>query len=79
METHLVQACHAPQQPLKNHLSGHLGAGRGGDAELWLAEEMLNEQCQRVDIPAHARTAHNGLPYPSCPLNDQMSQGTEQN
>ena len=27
----------------------------------WLAEEMLNEQHQRVDISAHARTAHKGL------------------
>ena len=27
----------------------------------WLAEEMLVEQHQRGDIPAHARTAHNGL------------------
>ena len=30
---------------------------------LWLAEEMLDRQCQRVDIPIHARTAHNGLPW----------------
>ena len=27
----------------------------------WSAEEMLDEQFQRVDIPAHARIAHNGL------------------
>ena len=28
----------------------------------WSAEEMLVRQCQREDIPAHARTAYNGLP-----------------
>ena len=27
----------------------------------WLAEEILDRQTQRVDIPAHARTAHKGL------------------
>ena len=27
----------------------------------WLAEEMLDGQHERVDIPAHARTAHKGL------------------
>ena len=27
----------------------------------WLAEEMLDGQHQRVDIPAHARTARNSL------------------
>ena len=27
----------------------------------WSAEEMLDSQHQRVDIPAHARTAHRGL------------------
>ena len=28
---------------------------------LWFAEEMLDGQHQRADIPAHARTAHKGL------------------
>ena len=27
----------------------------------WLAEEMLDGQHQRMDIPAHARSVHNGL------------------
>ena len=27
----------------------------------WLAEEMLEGQRQRVDIPAHARSAHDGF------------------
>ena len=27
----------------------------------WSAEEMLDGHHQRVDIPAHARTTHNGL------------------
>ena len=53
----IVRACQAPQQPLKNHPSGHLG----GWATPWSAEEMLHGQHQRVDIPAHARTAHNGF------------------
>ena len=33
----------------------------GRRATLWSAEEMLDGQQQRVDIPAHARTAYNGL------------------
>ena len=33
----------------------------GGWSTSWSAEEMLDEQHQRVDIPAHASTAHNGL------------------
>ena len=52
-ETCLVRACHTPRQPPQNHPSGHL---RG-----WSAEEMLNEQHQKVDIPAHTRTVHSGL------------------
>ena len=40
-----------------HHCSGYLG----GWATPWSAEEMLDEQRQRVDIPAHARTAHKGL------------------
>ena len=46
-----------PQQSLQNHFSGH----RGGWATSWLVEEMMDGQHQRVDIPAHARTAHKGL------------------
>ena len=57
-ETGIVRTCHAPRQPLQNHPSGHLG----GWATPWSAEEMLDGQYQTVDIPAHARTAHNGLP-----------------
>ena len=55
----------------------------------WSAEEVLDGQHERVDIPAHARTAcsqrppaeKNGrgslLNRPLCPPNDQVSQGTE--
>ena len=56
-ETCMVWACHTSRQPLQKHPSGHLG----GWATLWSAEEMLEGQHQRVDMPAHARTAHNGL------------------
>ena len=47
----------SPWQPLWNHPSGHFG----GWATLWLAEEMLDGQHQRVDIPVHARTVNMGL------------------
>ena len=53
----MVRACHTPRQPLQNHPSGH----RRGLATPRSAEEMLDGQHQRVDIPAHARTAHRGL------------------
>ena len=33
----------------------------GGWATPWSAEEMLDGKHQRVDIPAHARTANKGL------------------
>ena len=33
----------------------------GGWAVPWLAEKILDEEYQRVDTPAHARTAHKGL------------------
>ena len=56
-ETRMVRACHTPRQPLQNHPSGHFG----GWATPWSAEEMLDGQHQRVDIPAHARFAHKGL------------------
>ena len=41
-------------QPVQNHPSGH--------CERWAAEEMLDGQREGVDISAHTRTAHNGLP-----------------
>ena len=53
----MVQACHTPPQPLQNHPSGRLG----GWVTLWSAQEMLDGQHQRVNIPANARTAHKGL------------------
>ena len=52
------------------------------------AEEMLDGQHQREDIPTNARAAHKGLMqkrleslvnHPSCPPNDPISQGTELN
>ena len=46
-----------PRQPLQNHPSEHLGVL----ATPGSAEEKLEKQHQRVDIPALARTAHNGL------------------
>ena len=44
------------------------------------AEEMLDGQCPRVDTPAHARIAHNGLLQKallncSCPPPDPIGQG----
>ena len=55
-ETYMIQhvTCH---DSLQNHPSGHLE----GWAVLWSAEETLYGQLQRVDLPAHARTAHNNL------------------
>ena len=50
-------ACHMPWQFFQNCPSGHLG----GWVMLQLAEEMLDVERQRVDIPTHARTAHNSL------------------
>ena len=49
--------CLMPRQPLQNHSSGLLG----GWAMPWSAEEMLDGQHQRLDIPAPARTAHKSL------------------
>ena len=65
---------------------GHLG----GWAAAWSAKEMLDGQHQRVDIPAHARAAHNGLlekktggisllNRPSCPHDDPSGERTELN
>ena len=56
-EAHPVWACHLPRHTLQNHLPQHLG----GWAKLWRAEEMLVGQHQRVDIPAIAKSAHDGL------------------
>ena len=53
----MVRACLTPRQPLQTHPSGHLRWW----ATPWSAEEMLAERHQRVDIPAHARTAHKGF------------------
>ena len=53
----MVRACHTARQPLKNHPSGHLG----GWATPLSADETLDGQHQRVDIPAGARIAHRGL------------------
>ena len=47
---------HIPQ-PLQNHPSGHFG----GWVMPWLAEEVLAGQHQRMDIPAHTRSAYKGL------------------
>ena len=84
-ETCIIQACYMPWQPLQNHLSGHLGRW----AMPWLAEEMLDRQHQRGDIPAHARPAHSGflqkwleenlLNRLSCPPDDPVGQGNELN
>ena len=45
------------KQPPQNNPSRH----PGGWVKLWSAEEMLDEQHQRVNIPARARTAYGGL------------------
>ena len=53
-----------------------------------LAEEMLDGQHQKVDIPAHVRSAHKGLLQKkagresllnrlSCPPDDPIGRGTE--
>ena len=52
-ETCMFWACHMPRQPLQNHPLRHLG----GRAMPWSAEEMLDEQHQRADIPAYAKIA----------------------
>ena len=56
-ETFMVRACHISWQPLQNHSPGLLG----GWVILWSVENVLDGQPQRVDIPAHARTADSGL------------------
>ena len=57
-ETCIVRASNTPQQPLQNRPSGHLG---GLVLTPWSAEEKPDGQHRRVDIPAHARSAHKGL------------------
>ena len=57
METSMARTYQTPQQPFQNHPSGHLGR----QAMPWSGKEMLDGHHQRVDIPAHARTAHKGL------------------
>ena len=42
----------SPKPPCRAH---------GGWATPWSAEEMLDEQHQKVDILVHVRPAHNGL------------------
>ena len=85
-DTCMVRACQTQQQPLKNHRSGHLG----GWVTPWSEEEMLDGQHQRVDIPAHAKTAHKGLLQKKigrgsllnrllCPPDDLIGEGTELN
>ena len=49
----MVPACQAPLQPLQNHPSGHLGRW----ATMWSAEEMLDEQYERVGVPARTTNA----------------------
>ena len=57
-ETPMLWACHTPRQPLQTHPSGHLG----GLATPWSAEKTPAGQRQRLDVLAHAKTAHAGLP-----------------
>ena len=52
----MLRAYHTLRQPLQNHPSGYLG----GWGTPWSAEDMLDGQHQRVDIAAHATTAHTG-------------------
>ena len=49
----MSHATTASLEPSLRHLEGF--------ATPWLTEKMLDGQHQRVDIPAHARTAHKGL------------------
>ena len=81
-ETYMVQACHMPQQTPKPSFRAPWRW-----VMPWSAEEMLDGQCQRVDIPAHAKAAHKGLlqktlednlclNHPLCPPSDATCQGT---
>ena len=57
LETCVVWVYYTPRQPLQTHPPGHLG----GLATMLSAENILDWQHQRVDIPAHARTVHKDL------------------
>ena len=85
-ETHMGRLRHAPRQPLQNHPSGHPRRW----ATPWLSNEMRNKQRQRLDVPIHTRTAHDGfsqkktgresvLNRPSCPPGKPIGLGTELN
>ena len=54
----LLVTIHTLQQFLQHHPSEQLGKW----ATAWSAEKVLDEQRQRVDDPAYARTAVDGLP-----------------
>ena len=69
---------HMPQQPFQDHPSEHPGSW----AKPWSADEMLDGQRQRMDVLAHATTAHDGLSlngtgrgsllnHPSAPADEQ--------
>ena len=53
----LVLFLYAVKTAFPSHPAWHLE----GRTAPWSAKKMLGGQCQRVDIPTHARTAHNGL------------------
>ena len=58
----MVRIRRAPRQPVQNHPLGHLeGRGGGGVGDATAAEEMLDGQRPRVDIPVRAGTAHDGF------------------
>ena len=84
LESRMILACHAPWQPLQRHSAGHLG----GLTTRQLAEKMLDEQWQRVDILAQCQNYRDGLPQKkigggcllnclSCPPSDSTGQGIE--
>ena len=81
-ETCMVRIRRTPWQPPKTHPSGHLGEW----ATPWSAEEMLDGQHQKVDIHAHARTAHKDLlqksleadlSWTASPPDESIDRGTE--
>ena len=53
----MVCTYHTLRQPFQIHPARHLGEW----AMFWSVEKMLDVRHQRVDIPAHTRTAHNSL------------------
>ena len=80
-ETHIVQACHTPWQPLQMYKWGVLW----GWMTPWSAEKMLDGQHQRLEYHNHSqwpsketgrRALLNRL---SCPLDGPVGQGTELN